>query len=274
LQIYEPDFCKQLAWLGQQLAIQQRNRHKMKVTCKNCGQTYTGHYCNNCGQTAETHRLNFHFLWHDIRHGLLHFDEGVLYSGKQLFTRPGHTIREFIEGKRVKHFKPISLVIVLATLYGLLYHYYHISFVEPSPDSTAETGIDFDKFNEWMGTHYAWTILLLIPFYTIGTSIVFRKQGYNLVEYFILNTYKASQKLFLHIALFPVLYYFNGTSKMGTLSLILYLIDIVLIYWTNAQFFNKLSLKKSLLLTLLSQLIFLTCLFSTIIVISLILKSL
>ncbi len=246
----------------------------MKLTCKNCNHICTGHYCSNCGQTSETNRINFHFLWHEIRHSLFHFDEGILYSGKQLFTRPGHTIREFIEGKRVKHFKPMSLVIVLASLYGLLYHYFHISFVVTSPNDSSEAGIDLVKFNEWTGTHYPWVTLLMIPLYTIGTSIAFRKQGYNVVEYFILNTYKASQKLFVHLALFPLLYYFNGTPKMRILSLIIYIIDVVFIYWTNAQFFNKMSLKKSFLLTLLSQLIFLTCLISIILVVDLILKAL
>ena len=244
----------------------------MKLTCKNCNHIYTGHYCNDCGQTSQTHRLNLHFLWHEIRHSLFQFDEGILYSGQQLFIRPGHTIREFIEGKRVKHFKPFSLVILLASLYGLLYHYFHISFIVPSSDSASENGIDLAKFNEWTGTHYAWVTLMMIPLYTIGTGIAFRKQGYNIVEYLILNTFKASQKLFVHIALFPLLYYFNGTPKMSVLSLILYLIDIVFIYWSNAQFFNKLSLKKSLLLTLFSQLIFLSCLISIILVVDLIIK--
>lgn len=247
----------------------------MKLTCKNCDHIYTGHYCSNCGQTAETHKLNFHFLWHEIRHGLLHFDEGFFYSGKELFTRPGHTIREFIEGKRIKHFKPISLVIVLATLYGFFYHYYDISFVELSSQSPSNTGIDVTKlneWNEWMGTHYAWSTLLTIPFYTIGTSIAFRKQGYNVVEYFMLNTFKASQKMFVHIATFPLLYHFNGTHSMKTLSFVIYMVDVGFIYWTNAQFFNKMSLKKSFFLTLLSQLIFLSSLISVIIIIDLIIR--
>jgi hypothetical protein len=77
----------------------------MNITCKNCHQTYTGNYCNNCGQPADTHKINIHYLWHDIQHGLFHFDKGVTYTAKQLFTRPGHSIREFIEGKRVKHIK-------------------------------------------------------------------------------------------------------------------------------------------------------------------------
>ena len=156
----------------------------------------------------------------------------------------------------------------------LLYHYFHISFAETTTQNSTETGIDNVKFNEWMGTHYAWTTLLMIPLFTIGTSIAFRKQGYNLVEYFILNTYKASQKLFVHLALFPLLYCFNGTPKMRLLSLILYLIDVVFIYWTNAQFFNKLSFKKSFFLTLLSQFIFLSCLITIILITDLILKAL
>lgn len=245
----------------------------MKLTCKNCNHIYSGHYCSNCGQTAETHKLNFQFILHEIEYGLFHFDSGIFYSGRQLLTRPGHTIREFIEGKRVKHFKPISMVIVLATLYGFLYHYFHISFVETTAQSSTEIGIDLVKFNEWMGTHYALTTLLLIPMYTIGTSIAFRKQGYNVVEYFIMNTFKGSQKMIVHIATFPLLYHFNGTHSMKTLSFIIYLVDVVFIYWTNAQFFNKLSLKKSFLLTLLSQLIFLSCLISVILIVDSLLKA-
>lgn len=106
----------------------------MEITCKNCHQIYTGHYCNNCGQSAETHKINAHFLWHDIQHGLLHFEKGILYSLKQLFSRPGHSIREFIEGKRVRHFKPLSLVVVLATLYGFMYHYFHINLYPYTSD--------------------------------------------------------------------------------------------------------------------------------------------
>lgn len=91
----------------------------MTTICKNCNEQLEWHFCGNCGQSAETHKMNVHFLWHDIQHGLLHFDKGILYTSKQLFTRPGIAIKEFIEGKRINHFKPISLIIVLATVYGL-----------------------------------------------------------------------------------------------------------------------------------------------------------
>ncbi|OUL63629.1 DUF3667 domain-containing protein [Flavobacterium sp. AJR] len=230
----------------------------MNIICKNCNQHFKGHYCSNCGQPADTHKLDFHFLMHEIQHGLIHFDKGILYSAKQLFTRPGNTIREFIEGKRIKHFKPLSLVIILATLYGVLYHYFHINLIADAPtDSETLSIINPKAANEWVATHFSWITLATIPFYSLGTYIAFRKQGYNYIEYFILNTFKASQRLFVHIALFPLLYYYNGTPNIKTITQILYVIDIILIYWTNVQFFNKLTKTKAFLLSVLSHVIFL-----------------
>ncbi|MES2748709.1 MAG: DUF3667 domain-containing protein [Bacteroidota bacterium] len=226
----------------------------MAITCKNCNHTFTGHYCNNCGQPADTNKLDTHFLLHDIQHGLFHLDRGIFFSGKELFTRPGHSIREFIEGKRINHFKPISLIVILATIYGILYHTFHINLITNSPDSN----VDLAAFNEWTATHFAWITLATIPLYTIGTYICFRKQGYNLIEFLILNTFKAAQRLFAHIATFPLLYYYNNTPHLKTITAIIYSIDVVLIFWTNIQFFNKLSTTRAFLLSVLSHLIFLT----------------
>ncbi|MCD0465465.1 DUF3667 domain-containing protein [Flavobacterium sp. ENC] len=224
----------------------------MEITCKNCKHIYKGHYCNNCGQPAATHKINWHYLWHEIRHSLLHFDEGIPYSVKQLFTRPGHSIREFIEGKRVRHFKPLSLVIVLATFYGLLYHYFNVNLYNDATDTT----IDIAKFNEWSSKHYSWIIIITIPFFTLGTYISFRKQGYNFVEYFVFNTYKASQKLFAHIILFPLVVYYDGKPELHKIMIAIYIADLILTFWTNIQFFNKISKIKALLLSIVSQLIF------------------
>jgi hypothetical protein len=229
----------------------------MSITCKNCHQTFSGHYCNNCGQTAETHPINLHFLWHDIQHGLFHFDSGIPYTGKQLFTRPGHAIREFIEGKRVKQFKPISLVMVLATAYVALIHLLHIELiVEPSGSVTPDSHIDPRKIGEWLQAHFAWITLASIPIHTIGTAIAFRKQGYNFLEYFILNTYKAAQKLYISLLFIPVFYYYSGTPSITTVTKVIVIIDFALYFWTNAQFFNHLSKIKTFFLTLLTHIIF------------------
>jgi hypothetical protein len=229
----------------------------MNNICKNCHQTFKGHYCSNCGQTVETHKLNLHFLWHDIQHGLFHFDSGILYTAKQLFTRPGHSIREFIEGKRIKHFKPISLVMVLATAYIAFIHLLHIDlYVKTSETTIPNTHIDIEQLKEWMSSHFAWITLFGIPLHTIGTALFFRKQGYNFIEYFVLNTYKASQKLYVAILFIPLLYHYSGTITIETITRFLLLIDFILYFWTNDQFFYKLSKTKTFFLTLLSHIFF------------------
>lgn len=69
----------------------------MITTCKNCNHNFKGNFCNNCGQTANTHEINFTSILHEIQHGIFHIDKGILYTSKELFRRPGHTIREYLD---------------------------------------------------------------------------------------------------------------------------------------------------------------------------------
>lgn len=229
-------------------------------TCKNCGHNFNGNFCSNCGQSADTHRLDLHYLWHDIRHGLLHFDEGVLYSFRELYIRPGHSIREFVEGKRKGHFQPISLVVLLAVFYGLLYHSSGIDSTTFLDRSGAV--IDYNKYNDWISTHFSWVALATIPIYTIGTQICFRNLGYNFVELLVLNTFKAAQRLFLHIATIPLLIIYDDDNLMlKKLAAILFLADVFLSVFTDQQFFVRVPTFKAVLRSLASQLIFLAVMF-------------
>ena len=232
----------------------------MQVTCKNCGLTYSGHFCSNCGQPAATHKLNLHFIWHDIQHGFFHFDKGVLFTAKQLFTRPGDSIREFIEGKRVKHFKPISLVIILATFYGLLRHLFHFSILDKKSVSEIQ-GVDYENLNEWISHHYSWIILLSIPMFSVASFVVFRKQGYNFIEHFVLNSYMASQRLIFRIAIFPVIKYFSQSENITLFVDFLMLMDIVFIFWSYITFFQNLSKVKAFIFSIYTYLLFLVVFF-------------
>ncbi|MDQ8013207.1 MAG: DUF3667 domain-containing protein [Flavobacterium nitrogenifigens] len=240
------------------------------MICKNCNTDFTGNYCPNCGQPASTHPINIHFLWHDIQHGLLHVDKGMLYTARELFTRPGHSVREFIEGKRVQHFKPISMLIVLATFYGFLYHYNSLNLLMAGGEYSSQ----YDKINNWMASHYSLYTLAEVPFFTLGTYIAFRKQGYNFLEYMILNSFKASQRLVLHIIAFPLLLHFNKKGQAQAFTNSLYILDVALIFWTNFQFFNNMSRIKVFLLSILSHLIMLCTLILIISIIILALKNL
>jgi hypothetical protein len=230
---------------------------KMNITCKNCNTSFEGNYCPNCGQTADTHKLNHHFIWHDIQHGFLHFDKGIFYTAKELFTRPGHFIREYIEGKRVKHFKPISLVIILATLYGVSTLNLDIKLVNiENTYNYDRAALTFKDLNHWVSLHYSWIILFILPVRAVTTFIIFRKQGYNYYEHIVLATYLASQRLIISIFVIPLDYWLNNTTLLATFLNYSALIEIIFSIWGHTQFFNKLSKPKAILLSILSWLLF------------------
>jgi hypothetical protein len=225
------------------------------ILCKNCNQPFVGNFCNHCGQAANTHKLSLHFIWHELQHGLFHFDNGIFYTIKQLLIRPGHSIREFINGKRVRHFKPLSFVIVLATLYGLLYHY----FIDLHSDIKAENPQDdvvgiFKNVTLWMMNHLAYASFILILGATISTYIVFRKQGYNWAEHFVLNTYVVGLILVTFIVLLPVLYILKLKGEGGLQDYVIFsqCLIFILLFWCYAQFFTSLSIIQKLARTVLS----------------------
>ncbi|SFT04119.1 Protein of unknown function [Zhouia amylolytica] len=224
----------------------------MSITCKNCGSEVIGKYCSDCGQAASTHRLNVKYIVNDIQLGVLAFDKGLFYTLKELFTRPGHTIRAFIKGKRVRHFKPLSLVILLATFYALLVHFLGIEFIHGNSVSETENLIDYPSLNEWLTQHYALVSLCLIPVFSMGSYIAFWKQGYNFIEHMVLNAYAASQRLVVHVMILPLLYASYNSEIESLISRALLFLNLILVYWCYSQFFEKVSKVKSFLLTVLT----------------------
>lgn len=225
--------------------------------CKNCDQHFEGKFCNNCGQTANTHRLSMHFILHELQHSLFHVDHGILYTMQQLLIRPGHMIREFMEGKRVRHFKPMMLVVVLATVYGLLFHYFMEDVFDIDPIHSKDGLVSaYQKMLTWVTGHLAYASLLLIAVNTICSYLLFRKQGFNFAEHLVLNTYAMGLVLIDQIVLFPVLYIYSHSDTGPMYALISQTVQLILFYWCYAQFFNELPKLKSLSLTILSFLMF------------------
>jgi hypothetical protein len=225
------------------------------ITCKNCNNTFEGKFCNNCGQSADTQRLDFKFLLKNLRKNFLkYFHGGIFYSAGQLFTRPGHTIREYIEGKRVKHFEPIALLITVATFYGIFYHYFGINLFEG--DEVPGEKITAKMINDWLSNNFSLETLLLVPIYSLASHIVFKKQKYNFIEHLYLNTFLGSQRIFLRIVTFPFFVVYNGTPQLHIVMDINIFVDVLLLLWSYTQFFNKLTRAKALLLSLLSYAIF------------------
>jgi len=226
-------------------------------TCKNCGHRFEGKFCNNCGQTADTERIDFHFLKHEIPHSFFHINAGLLYTSKQMFIRPGHSIREYLEGKRIKHIQPLSFILILAGFYILLCHWFHLNLFTLSDEQGSKIVLNHNStsFDEYLLKNFGWLTLATIPFYTIGTFVCFYNKGYNYTEYFILNTFKAGQRLLIQIVFLPFIFLIKHSLSISNVVLVIYLIDLGLNFWTNIQFFNFMKPINVIIRSLLSHVI-------------------
>jgi hypothetical protein len=249
-----------------------------RTHCKNCGQDFKGNFCYNCGQAADTHQINLKFFFHEIQHGLLHIDKGILYTTKQLFTRPGHSIRDYIIGKRVNHFKPIAFVFIVCTIYALLSK---ISKENTFLDDIAlgfsnaekDKQLPFDTFTKtlnWLKQHYAYSVLLIIPFFSIASYLAFFKSKYNFLQHIILNCYAIGQKTIVYILIIPITYLVNNKDFTENVQSLEVIIGVILTFWTYAQFFINNSKTKSIFLTVLTYLLLVICFLLVVIVLSII----
>lgn len=230
------------------------------VICKNCGNKFKGNFCNQCGQSAETYRLNFKFLLHDIQHGLFHFDKGILHSIKQLCIRPGHTVNEYIAGKRVSHFKPLSMVVVLATLYGLLKHFFLHEIVSGSSkiiinDKTINSAT-INSIFEWVNSHGAIMALLIVPFYSLASFIAYRKEKYNFAEHLVLNAYTSSLRLIVTIILFPLIMLTQHSAGNNIADVFITILEVIVTCWCFMQFFSNIKWSTALKKLMYTYLIF------------------
>ncbi|HTU12906.1 MAG TPA: DUF3667 domain-containing protein [Allosphingosinicella sp.] len=76
--------------------------------CLNCGAALAGRFCQQCGQRAHVHRTLGAF-WHDLLHGVLHFEGRTWRTLPLLAWRPGELTRRYIAGERAKFVSPMAL---------------------------------------------------------------------------------------------------------------------------------------------------------------------
>jgi hypothetical protein len=204
------------------------------INCKNCDENINGNFCSNCGQKTNTVRLNWHFVQEELKYTFLHINKGLLFTIKELYQRPGETIRNFIEGKRVKHYKPVLLVFVLAGVYSVLYHYIDFTkLAHLGAQGKLKKGVSVGPdFMEKITSHYALIELCFIPFLSLWSYLAFKKWGYNYVENIIINCFISGQRIVYSIATFPITYLFYDTKYFINVSWLLGLPIYILTAWT------------------------------------------
>lgn len=142
------------------------------IICKNCGYHFNDHFCSKCGQSAHTERIDFKYFIHDIPHSVFHIDKGFFFTLKAMVTRPGLAIKEYLEGKRINHFRPFGFVILLSTICTILL---------PLFDKIAvlilkhrQPNLNFASPHHFWEKYISLLILILVPILSLVTYLTYR----------------------------------------------------------------------------------------------------
>lgn len=166
-------------------------------------------------------------------------------------------VREFIEGKRVKHYKPILLVFVLAGITTLLLHYSgDLSIIE---DMKQEKNNAFSPkvYAEIMSKYYTYIQLASIPIISLCTWLAFRKWGYNYIENIIINSFVIAQLLLVGILLTPIKNVFIGSDSYLMVNSILGLLSFIFPIWLYLKLYKSRDLGFLILRMIWSGILFL-----------------
>ena len=238
----------------------------MAETCLNCANLVTDNFCGNCGQ-KKYKRIDKKYIWDELQYTVLHTNKGFLYSVKNILKNPGKTAKDFINGNRVNHYKPILLVFVLNGISALIFFKF-LNAKESMDVMMPKQTIDSNAMGNmlsFMASYFSFLIILCIPFFALTTKIAFRKWGNNYYEHIVMNAYILSfYTLTSIILMYPIMYIFrHSPNALMNSTVISFLILPILLVWFFKEYYKDKPLKSIILrvfgvfaLTLLSWLIF------------------
>lgn len=191
----------------------------------------------NLEKHSKLKRIDSSYIIHEITH-LLHLESGFLYTVKQLFIRPGKSVRSFIFEDRNKITKPIIFLIFSATLFTLIFHYFHIKyefFTLNQKIGNIDQYLEKKAISEYINNHIGYTSLMIGFFIALWLKVFFRKYNYNIYEITILLCYSFGQTLLI-IIVFSLLEFW---LKIKPIAIIGVFTGYFYTFWSIGQFFGE-----------------------------------
>lgn len=206
----------------------------MDNICLNCNTKTENNFCSICGQKTSTHRFSLkHFFVHDMIHGIFHLDKGFLFTLKELFTRPGHSIREYVQGKRVKHFNAFTALIIIIGL-----GYFLGDYIRDQTIDIALKDKEYEGFYRVAKDYIKIIALVWVPFYAFASFVIFIKSKQNYSENLVLNMYMVVGIFFIEFIFFIAIFPFTVGYNYEIATAFLTLIKWVFYFWFFYQYFS------------------------------------
>lgn len=190
--------------------------------CKNCAFHFKGNFCPNCGQKDITKRFTTKESISWLFSSIFNLEKGFYLTTIELFKTPGKLVREYLDGVTIKYIHPFRYLFLWATISTLIAVYTdaydQMSELGNSLNPESKTQAAFNKsYLIFLKQYMSFIILGMIPFFSLASSLIYKKQKLYFAEHLILNSYLNSLTIIVGIPIL-LLHLFLPTSLYLSLS--------------------------------------------------------
>lgn len=240
-------FANLYIW-SENIPVMTTNRINAEVICLNCQHIIEENFCGNCGQ-KKYKRIDKKYLTDEVQYLLLHTNKGFFYTVKNILKNPGKTARNFVDGNRVNHYKPILLAFVLSTISAFI-SYKIIGLNEKMVEIfTKDPNFTKNKFASelmidvmaFVTAYNSFIMLAMIPILSIASTVAFITWKNNYYEHIVMGAFISSlYTIFSILLLYPFMYFFKDDLQfLQVLSMGSSLFIILLLIWFYSGFYKE-----------------------------------
>lgn len=240
----------------------------MGEECQGCKHKINGNYCANCGQRIYK-RIDKNYVLDEIQFTVFRTNKGFLYSIISLIQNPGKTAREFINGNRAKHYKPLPLMVLLSAFSVFIsIKLMGLNNVFEAYTASQPNSIVTNSFYSFLFSNFSLLMILAIPIISLITKLVFKKWEQNYYEHIVMNTYIISFHTIVSIIILtPITLFFIHKYDPETVIRFLnysnILLPLILVWFYKGFYPDKPLISiigKAIVVFILTYLIFITTL--------------
>jgi hypothetical protein len=158
----------------------------LPTRCLNCDAVFAPpeRFCAHCGQRTDTTRLSFGDIARELMHSFVNVERGPLVFAWALLRRPGSVAREYVAGKRRRHYGPFATLAVLVGLTALVVNVSGFQILSHDGLPAAPTDL--------LQHHFNLLLLAQLPLLGGACALVFRSARLTWPEHMVLAAYTLS----------------------------------------------------------------------------------
>ena len=186
-------------------------------------------FCQKCGQRVSVHKVTFKDTISDFVESVFTINAPFFVTLKYLVTNPGTVLREYLEGKRKKYYKPVAFFILMTVAYLVIRT--AIGF-DPFSDTVVEVENTQDnqlltKARDFMLNNINKLLFIFALTLALFSKLFFYKK-YFLSEFLAVSFYLTGMyTLFTTLNLFFVVWVGKEFQPLGMLVMLVYFIFVM-----------------------------------------------